>query len=183
MILIFKAAIKAKIMNEREITGSLFQYLSNDHDRLDDLLEHAVENPEKIDMELYAEFRKGMLRHIGIEEKIVLPAIARLQNGEQAVIANRLRFDHGALVALLVPLPTSEIVATLHSILEFHNTLEENPDGLYQLLERLTGAEAGDLLAKLKTAPEVPVLPYNESPGILDVTRRAVERAGYKPGF
>jgi len=163
--------------------GNLYQYLSDDHDRIDGLLERAVEKPDAIDMEAYAEFRKGLLRHIGIEEKIVLPAIARLQDGKQAAVAEHLRRDHGALVALLVPPPTSPIVLTIRSILEVHNALEEKDDGLYKLLEQLAGEEAESMLEKLKAAPEVPALPHNERPGILDATRRAVERAGYKPAF
>ncbi len=165
------------------MTGPLFKYLSDDHERLDALLVKAVDNPEAVNMKAYTEFRQGLLRHIGIEEKKVLPAIVRLQDGKQAEVAARLRLDHGALVALLVPPPTPAIVETIRSILSAHNPLEENEGGLYQLLDRLAGEEAGNLLAKLKAAPEVPALPHNDRPGILDITRRAVERAGYKAAF
>ncbi|HQT91718.1 MAG TPA: hemerythrin domain-containing protein [Candidatus Kryptobacter bacterium] len=165
------------------MTGPLCRYLFDDHERMDALLNQAVDNPEAIDMKAYTGFRQGLLRHIGIEEKIVLPAIARLQDGAQAEVAARLRLDHGALVALLVPPPTPAIVETIRSILSAHNPLEENEGGLYQLLDRLAGEEAGNLLARLKGAPEVPALPHNDRPGILDVTRRAVERAGYKAAF
>lgn len=165
------------------MTGPLFRYLSDDHERLDALLNHAVDKPEAIDMKAYTEFRQGLLRHIGMEEKIVLPAITRFQDGRQAEVAARLRLDHGALVALLVPPPTPAIVETIRSILSAHNPLEENEGGLYRLLDRLAGEEAGDLLEKLEGAPEVPALPHNDRPGILDITRRAVERAGYKAAF
>ena len=160
--------------------GPLYQYLSGDHDRLDELLQWALAKPGVIDMEPYAEFRKGILRHIGMEEKIVLPAIAQLQGGKQAAIAERLRLDHGAIVALLVPPPSASIVATLQSILRVHNVLEEQEGGLYQLFEELVGSEAGTLLERLKSAPEVPVLPHNERPDVIEATRRAVARAGYE---
>jgi hypothetical protein len=165
------------------VNGALFRYLWEDHKRLDALLIQAVDNPQGVDMRPYGEFRQGLLRHIGIEEKIVLPAIARFQDGKQAEIAARLRLDHGALVALLVPPPTPAIVETIRSILAAHNPLEENEGGLYQLLERLAGEDAGSLLARMKGAPEVPALPHNDRRGILDITRRAVERAGYKAAF
>jgi len=93
--------------------GALYQYLSDDHDRLDALLGRAVAKPGVIDMELYSEFRKDLLRHISMEEKIVLPAIARWQGGKKAAIAERLRLDHGAIVSLLVPPPTPSIILTL----------------------------------------------------------------------
>jgi len=115
--------------------GVLSQYLSDDHDRLDGLLERAVAKPGVINMEPYADFRKGLLRHIAMEEKIVLPVIAQLQGGRQAAIAERLRLDHGAIVALLVPPPTPSIVLTIRSILEVHNALEEQEGGLYKLFD------------------------------------------------
>lgn len=160
--------------------GVLYQYLSDDHDRLDGLLQRAVAKPGLIDMEAYADFRKGLLRHIAMEEKIVLPAIAQLQGGRQAAIAKRLRLDHGAIVALLVPPPSPSIIATIISILQVHNALEEQEGGLYQLFEQLVGPDRDTLIKKLNSAPEVPVLPHNERPAIIEATRRAVERAGYE---
>jgi hypothetical protein len=159
--------------------GPLHRYLSDDHDRLDRLLERAVAVPGMITMEAYAEFRKGLLRHIAMEEKIVFPAIAQLQGGRQTDVAERLRLEHGALVALLVPPPSSSIILTVRSILAVHNALEEHEGGVYHLFERLAGAEAGKFLAQLKAAPEVPVVPHNDRPGILEATQRAVARAGY----
>ena len=163
--------------------GKLYDYLSDDHERLDGLLSRATEGQGGIDIVPFGEFRQGLLRHIGLEEKIILPAIARFQNGKQAEIAQRLRLDHGALVALLVPPPTPAIVETIRLILRAHNPLEENEGGLYELIEKLAVEEAAALLEKLKSSPEVPSLPHNDWPGVLDATRRAVERAGYKPAF
>ncbi|MFZ1082915.1 MAG: hemerythrin domain-containing protein [Candidatus Kryptoniota bacterium] len=158
----------------------LYRYLANDHGRLDKLLERAISKPELIDMDSYTEFRKGLLRHIGIEEKIFLPAISRLQNGKQAEVAARLRLDHGALVALLVPSPTMPIVETIRLILRVHNLLEEEEDGVYQLIDSLVGKKDEGLIERVKNYPDVPMNPYNDRPGVLDVARRAVERAGYK---
>jgi hypothetical protein len=115
-----------------------------------------------------------------MEEKVVLPAIAQLQGGRPAAVAERLRLDHGALAALLVPPPTPTIIATIRSILQVHNVLEEQEGGLYQLFEQLAGSEAETLLEKLRTMPDVPVLPHNERPDVLEATRRAVARAGYE---
>jgi hypothetical protein len=160
--------------------GVLFQYLAEDHKRLDSLLHKATAKPDVIDMESYAEFRKGLLRHIAMEEKIVLPAIAHLQGSKQAALAGRLRLDHGALVALLVPPPDTSIVLTIRSILQNHNALEEQEGGLYLFFEQFAGPDTERLLAQLKTASDVPVLPHNERPEVLQATRRAVARAGYE---
>lgn len=162
---------------------NIYSYLAGDHERLDALLTRATEGSGGIDLEPYSQFRQGLLRHIGIEEKIVLPAIARLQNGRQTEIAQRLKLDHGALVALLVPPPSPGIIVTIRLILTSHNPLEEGAGGIYELAQKLAVDEADELLERIESFPEVPSLPFNDKLGILDVTRRAVERAGYKPAF
>ena len=160
--------------------GVLYKYLSDDHDRLDALLNRAVAKPGVIDMKSYAEFRKSILRHISMEEKIVLPAIAKWQGGKKAAIAERLRLDHGAIVSLLVPPPTPSIVLTLKHIFVVHNPLEEQEGGLYELFETLAGPDTERMLGELKAAPAVPVLPHNEKPDAIETTRIALARAGYE---
>lgn len=160
--------------------GPLYQYLEEDHERLDSLFQRSVATPGVIDPEPYHEFRKGLLRHISMEEKIVLPAIARWQGGRKAGLAERLRLDHGALVSLLAPPPTPSIMLTIQSILEVHNRLEEEEGGLYRLLDDLAGAEMDAMLAQLKAAAPVAVLPNNDKPEVLDAAKKAVARAGHE---
>ena len=160
--------------------GTLYQHMADDHERLDSLLQRAVAGPGVIDSESYHKFRKGLLRHISMEEKIVLPAIARWQGGKKAAIGERLRLDHGALVALLAPPPTSSIMLTIRSILEVHNELEEQEGGLYELLEDMAGPERERMLAQLKSAPPVAVLPNNDKPEVLEAAKKAVARAGHE---
>ena len=160
--------------------GILTRYLADDHDRLDALLHRALRTPGSVDPGPYAEFRAGLLRHIAMEEKVMLPAIARLQGGRQADVAARLRLDHGAIVALLVPPPDPSVVATLLSILGAHNEFEEKDGGVYELSDTLASEEAGELLRQLQATPPVPTLPHNARPDVIDSTRRAVERAGYR---
>ena len=88
--------------------GVLYQYLADDHDRLDALFQRAVAKPGVIDAESYHEFRKGLLRHISMEEKIILPAITRWQGGKKAAIGERLRLDHGAICC--APSPSTNAV-------------------------------------------------------------------------
>jgi len=159
--------------------GPLYRFLADDHARLDGLLQRAVANPARIDATAYAEFRAGLLKHIGMEEKILLPAAQAVRGGEPLPVAARLRLDHGAIAALLVPLPTSKIVAALRAILTAHNAVEEGSCGLYDTCERLAGSEIGAWVARLRNAPEVPVAPHNDGPRVLPAARRALERAGY----
>jgi len=161
--------------------GPIAALLTADHERLDALLRRAFATPGAIDHEAYAPFRKGLLRHIGMEEKILLPAAQRARGGEPLPSAARLRLDHGALAALLVPSPTAAIARAIRTILERHNALEEGPAGVYETCEQLAGPEAEELLTTLAAAPEVPVGRHVDSPLVLEATRRALRRAGYDP--
>jgi hypothetical protein len=159
--------------------GPLYHLLAEDHARLDELLRRSLTEAGTIDHAAYAEFRAGLLKHISMEEKILLPAAQRLRGGVPLAMAAKLRLDHGALSALLVPTPTSAIIATLRAILRTHNVVEEGPGGVYECCERLAGAEAEALLAQLHAAPEVPVAPYSDGPQVIAVVRRAIVRAGH----
>lgn len=159
--------------------GSIQTYLAADHDRLDALYRRAIADPDHVDGDLYAQFRAGLLRHIGLEERILIPTCVRLRGGEVPAIAQRIRLDHGAITALMVPSPNRQVLATLRTILTLHNELEEKDGGLYGVCEEMAAEEAEALALQLREAPAVPVLPHNDRPGILDATRRAVERAGY----
>lgn len=163
--------------------GPVTRFLADDHRRLEQLLQTAVESADQVVQKTYDDFRAGLLRHIGMEEKILLPAAQRCNGGTPLSIAARLRLDHGALAALLMPTPTAGIVAAICSILDQHNVLEEGPDGLYETCDRLTGLDIDQLMAKLRAAPEVTVLPHADTPSVHGAVRRALERAGYEcPG-
>ena len=162
------------------MSGPLYRFLAADHARLDALLRRAIAVPGDIDRAAYAEFRSGLLKHIGMEEKILLPAAQRVRGGEPLPVAAKLRLDHGALAALLVPPPTPAIIAALRTILAAHNPLEEGPGGVYEVCEQLVGPEANTLLAQLRNMPEVPVASHADGPRVLNATRRALARAGYQ---
>jgi hypothetical protein len=159
--------------------GPLYRFLATDHARLDGLLQRAITETGRVNRAAYAEFRAGLLTHISLEDKILLPAAQRLRGGAPLALAAKLRLDHGALAALLVPTPTPTIVAALRAILVTHNLVEEGPGGVYECCEQLVGTEAEALLAQLQSAPEVPVAPHSDGPHVMDVVRRALIRAGY----
>jgi hypothetical protein len=165
---------------ESLMPGSLYRFLAEDHMRFDGLLQRAVTDASAINHAAYAAFRAGLLRHIGMEEKILLPAAQRWYGGTSLPIAAQLRREHGALAALLVPTPTPAIIAAIRTVLVAHNALEEGPGGVYEICEQLAGAEADALLAQLHAAPEVPVAPYSDGPQVMSVVRRALARAGYE---
>jgi len=139
--------------------GGLYELLQQDHARLDELLRRADARPA-LDADSFALFRAGLLRHIAVEEKVVLPEARRLRGGEPLAIARQLRADHAAIAALLVPSPTREIIASLRKVLSEHNPLEEGPDGMYAACESLSGFEIDAVVARARAVPEVRVAHY-----------------------
>jgi len=164
------------------MTGPISRLLVADHVRLARLLDEATAGGGAVVAAPYAAFRKGLLRHIGIEEKILLPAAQRARGGEPLAVAARLRLEHGAIAALLVPMPTPTIVAALRDILVRHDALEEGPGGVYATCERLLGDAADAVAVEMRAAPDVPVAAHVDGPHVMDAVKRAVARAGYDFG-
>jgi hypothetical protein len=154
--------------------------LAADHYNLDELLGRSAAESARVDLESYGAFRRGLLKHIGMEEKILLPAAQRLNGGEPLPVAARLRLDHGAIAALLVPSPTPRIIAALRTILKTHNALEEGTGGLYERCDRMAAGQAEEIAAQLRLAPEVPAAPFNDGPKVMPAAQRALARAGYE---
>jgi hypothetical protein len=160
--------------------GMIRLMMAADHARLDQLMDRAGADPGPIDPAAYGAFRRGLLKHIAMEEKILLPAAQRLNGNEPLPMAARLRLDHGAMAALLVPTPTPRILKALKTILAAHNASEEGVGGVYEMCERLLGAQAEQIAARLRAAPEVPAAPFNDGPKVMPAARRALARAGYE---
>jgi hypothetical protein len=78
-----------------------------------------------------------------------------------------------------MPTPTAAIIATMRGILADHNVLEEGPAGLYATCDEPARSEAEGLLASLRAAPEVKVMPHSDGPPVMNAVRRALESAGY----
>jgi hypothetical protein len=148
------------------MVGPIARYLTDDHDRLDGLLRCALVKPGEVDLEAFGSFRGGLLRHIGIEEKILLPAARKARGGEPLPLARRLRIDHGAITSLLVPTPTPEIAAELRSILAPHNVVEEEPGGLYEACDTLLASSAAELVARMEAYPPVKLNRYQDGPNV-----------------
>jgi len=133
------------------MTTPLHHYLTRDHERLDALLAAALGGDGAIDEAAYSAFRRGLLRHIGIEERILFPLL-------RTAVTERLHKDHAALAALLVPPPTRADVEQIRAILVEHNPLEEGPGGFYEQVEGLVDME------QVRAFRDIPTAPYSDSP-------------------
>jgi hypothetical protein len=159
------------------MSGPLHRFFSADHRRLDAFLRRSVSAAGEVDLESFGQFRAGILKHIGMEERVLFPA-ARQAQGEPLALAARLRVDHGAIAALLVPTPTPALVAEILSVLVPHNRREEEQGGAYDACDEAVGpAEAERLVRELLEFPEVPLKAYNDGPAVLAHIEATLELA------
>lgn len=157
----------------------LHQFFTDDHRRIEDILEKAVEDSNNINQDLYNAFRVGLLTHIKMEEKVLFPAAQAGNGGVVLPLAPRLRLEHGAITALMVPSPTPELIKVLKHVLEEHDRIEEEEGGMYDACEALTKEQTEELLVNLRNTPLVPVHPHNDAPIAMASARRALLRAGF----
>ena len=157
----------------------LYQFFTDDHRRIDELLDKATEKPGELQMDYYRQFRTGLLKHIKMEEKTLFPAAQKANGNVPLPLAGKLRLDHGALTSLMVVPPSDEVIKVLRFVLDKHDLLEEEPGGMYDVCEKLTEGETNHLLQELGKVAEVPVHPFNEAGYALDVAKRTLLRAGF----
>lgn len=158
--------------------GPLARFLGADHERLHERLAASLAGTDGVRLEPFASFRAGILRHIAMEEKHLIPRATAALGGRRPAVADLLHIDHSAIAALLVPPPTREIVAELRSILDRHDRCEEEPGGLYDICERALGAQASlHLLAQLAQHPPVSLKAYNSGARVAMHLERSVARS------
>ena len=71
------------------MAGKIHGYLADDHRRLDGLLDRVFSDSETIDAAAYGQFRTGLLKHIAMEEKIILPAAQKRRGGGKTAAGSR----------------------------------------------------------------------------------------------
>jgi hypothetical protein len=157
--------------------GPIGELLQRDHVRLAALLDEAARGAT-IDLELFHAFRAGLLRHIGMEEKILMPFVRQLRGGESLPAARQMRLDHAAIASLLVPTPTHAIVTRLRALLAEHNELEEGEGGIYEQCDRIVVSARDALLDRLRKAPPVKLAPYQDVPRAFASIERLLRAAG-----
>lgn len=138
----------------------LHEFLSNDHARLDALLATCLGAEGDIPYDAYDELRRGLLRHIGIEERVLFPELRKHRGVTD--LEQQLHRDHAAIAALLVPPPTRQELGQIAAILRTHNALEETDPGLYEIIEGIT-EDLPALMERAHAIPEVRLAPHSDS--------------------
>jgi hypothetical protein len=141
--------------------GPIERFMTEDHIRIDGLMRRATAGAE-IDVAAFEDFREALLRHIGMEEKILVPLLR--DRGTPFEHATRLRREHGEIARLLVPTPTRELCDRVCEMLARHNPIEEGPRGLYSACDEAARDAAGDVIERLRAAPRVPLARHYDGP-------------------
>lgn len=164
---------RAVSANERRITD----YLVVDHARLHGLLASASDRGV-LDVDAFESFRAALLRHIGIEEKILFPAVRVARGGEPFQPARALRVEHAALTSLLVPTPDLALCHEIAALLRRHDEKEEGLGGVYAACERFLGADVSAQLAqRAETVAAVPLARHFDGVGTYRTAEAALEAA------
>lgn len=173
------AAAKSVMHSDQTLRGRLYKLMADEHARLDNLLAEATESVGVAATESYRRFREGLLRHISIEEKILLPTAQRRRGGTPLPLAEKLRLDHGALAALVMLPPSVFTFRAVRAVLDAHNPLEESPGGVYEQCESLIESELDEVLFRCETVPRVPVSPWVDRSKVFVAVKLGLMRAGY----
>ncbi len=157
----------------------LTDVLIHEHQELLALLHRCVSAAGALNLRLYDEFRLRQLRHLAVEEKVLLPML-RERGALPAAFHNGLRKDHEAVVVLCLTAPNPDFVRDLYELLAWHHKVEEEPGGVYQLFDQQVGddPEVDRALARL---PPVTLPPYatgDKVPGLLRQVMRELGVAG-----
>lgn len=156
---------------------NISEYLQRDHQRLNRLLSAAIAG-DSLDLETFEAFRGGLLRHIAIEEKILLREVRRSLGDLPHPDAHRLRVEHGALTSLMVPTPTRPLVLEVLELLRIHDQREEGPDGVYATCITALGPEVSDELAtRAEGYPSVPLMGHYDGPNVCRTAAEALASA------
>lgn len=154
--------------------------LEKQHRCIEQLFLTATSDPDIVDTTGYDQFRATILRHIAIEENVVLPLLRKhLPGGFPMEL--QLRMEHDAIAALCVLPPKSTVIFSLQGLIIRHNRLEEAHGTLYDLLDDCARREEEAEVCRQLTDFQQTVPPkYISNPLAYEYARRAVARAGYE---
>lgn len=113
-------------------------------------------------MDAYEAFRAGLLKHIAMEERVLL-VVAKQALGHPHPVRERLSADHSLLATLLIPAPTAAILAEMQVILDAHNLLEEGEGAFYESVEHLAPDRVEAVVAELRAFRQPTVAQHVDS--------------------
>ncbi len=120
----------------------LTDVLLREHRELLAMIAACTPRDGEVDLQAFDRYRLRQLRHVAIEEKVLLPVLAGRASLSPA-FQNGLRKDHEAIVVLCVTAPDPDFVHDLQEFISWHQRVEEQPGGLFDLYDQQVGDDRG----------------------------------------
>lgn len=162
------------------MASGVTRLLVSEHAQSQGTLRACVGADGTVDLKRFDEFRHGLLRHIAIEEKVLMPALTRAL-GRSPLFQNGLRKDHAGVAALCVPTPTAEWLEDLRELLEHHQRVEEAPGGFYALVDEHLGGDPV-LLNAVATFPPLKLPDFVRGPKVRELLHDVLALTGITDG-
>lgn len=159
----------------------LSSFLKQQHAEAEEALERCVRADGQVDLARFDRFRRALLHHIAVEERVLRPAL--LAAGCSPVFQNELRQDHAGIAALCIPLPCVDWVRDLRELLEHHHHVEEAADGFYARVDALV-TDDRLVLAQIASLPSIHLPMFESGPRVRDQLRAVLIETGitHAPG-
>jgi hypothetical protein len=158
----------------------LTHFLERDHAALSSALRKSRAPGGGVDLRAFDGFRHQLLRHIAIEERVLMPALVAAL-GQPPLFRNGLRKDHAGIAALCIPTPCLEWLQDLGELLEYHHHVEEGAGGFYDLLDAHLTDEA-TVRAAIAALPPLRLPPFESGRRVRVLLRQVLAQTGVTAG-
>ncbi len=155
----------------------LIEQLTRDHVAIPRMLDRCLLPSGAVDLRRFDEFRRFALRHVMIEERVLMPLLER-RLGRAPAFQNAMRKDHEAIAALCVPTPDPEWIGDLRELMTYHNQVEEQPGGFYALFDQHLAAEEKAVEAAFAALPALVLPPLQRGPQVGELLREVLRQLG-----
>jgi hypothetical protein len=152
--------------------------MCDQHQQLLSLFAAATGGGAVVDAARYEQFRRQLVQHIAIEEKVLMPALAGLLGQAFETVRNKLQQDHAAILALLVPTPNEVWLEDLREILVHHFAVEASPGQLHALAELYLRDDDQRLGESAAALPAIVLEPCEDGRGAPEVLARMMAAVG-----
>lgn len=131
--------------------GPIHAYMARDDERVGSELLRAEQNG-RVNRPAYERFRLGLLRHIALEFRVLIP-LARRTPGGAIPRLDRIFADHALFMSLVALPPTRDGILRLREQLAVHDLVKQRTGGLYDACDRLLATRSGEVIARLRAMP------------------------------
>ena len=164
--------------------GPLSSWFTEDHEWLDERLQHSVGDPGTFNRQTFEAFQAGLLHHSALEEELRLRAARRARSGASHPLARAHRIDaEPSLPCLSLRRMRGSPFGSVPSSSRTTRS-RRSPGGLYGTCDELLAPETAEILEPIRAYPTVKMAPPRDGPGVYrttEVALRSFAQQGERP--